>query len=145
PKKIALYRRGTSFNRWTAKTQAVMATKCERNRSSQVGVLSVRISGTSEATIGIMRIDESVTARNIAAIWAPLASIPTRIILAGSAQTEIVMKIASLRVIPASKANALNPTKDVIRISAGIEVMPRIPVRNQNRAERVSRSGDIGE
>ncbi len=40
-----------------------MATKWERKSSSHVGVLAVRISGTIEATIGIIRIDDNVTAR----------------------------------------------------------------------------------
>ena len=68
---------------------------------------------------------------------------PTRIIFAGSAQIEMVMKIASPREIPDSKAKALNPTKEVMRMMAGSEVMPRIPVRNQKEADCVSLLGDI--
>src|SRR5690606_20238768 len=125
------------------KTQPVMAMKCDRSSSSQVGVRAVRISGTSEATIGIKRIDESVTATKQAAMWAPPAIMPTRIIFAGSAQIEMVMKMASPRLMPDSKANALKPTKEVIRIRAGSEVMPRIPERNQKEAGWISLLGDM--
>ncbi len=57
-----------------------------------VRVFGPRISGTSAATIGIIRMEESVTARKAAAILAPLAIELTRIILAGRAQTMPTMK-----------------------------------------------------
>jgi hypothetical protein len=114
-----------------ANTQAVIATKWESSSKSQVGVRLVRISGTSEATIGISRIDERVTARKIASRLAPLVMVPIRIILAGSAQTVAVMNIASPLVTPDWSAKAAKPTKEIIRMMAGRLNRPHIPARNQ--------------
>ncbi|GEO84934.1 hypothetical protein GCM10007920_26560 [Ciceribacter naphthalenivorans] len=83
--------------------------------------------------MGIMRMEESVTARNIARTLAPLAIMPIRIIFAGNAQIIAVMNMASLRLIPDSSAKALKPTKEVIRMKAGREKMPRAPARNQRK------------
>ncbi|MOA16409.1 hypothetical protein D3C78_1366220 [compost metagenome] len=123
-----------------AKTQAVIATKCERNSKIHVGVFAPRISGTMEATIGIIRTEDSVTARKQAARLAPPTMEPIRIILAGKAQMTSVMNTASPRATPDSSAKALKPTKDVMRMSEGSENMPRIPRKNQPRNGMVSLS-----
>ncbi len=75
--------------------------KCESTRSSHVGVFGVRSSGTSAATIGIKRTDESVTARNAVARLAPLRIELTRMTFAGRAQTMPVMNTTRAGGIPA--------------------------------------------
>ena len=78
-----------------------------------------------------MRTEESVTAMKAAAICAPDSMEPTRITLAGSAQTMPVMNMTCPTGIFASAVKAAKPTKESIRMMAGKLKRPRMPRRNQ--------------
>ena len=122
-----------------ANTQAVTATKWERKRSCHTGVRGPRITGTQAATIGISRTAASVAASAATRMEAPEVMAPTSSTWLGSAHMEAVMNTAWPMVSPLSRHKTPKPTKEVIRISAGMETMPAAP--RQNQAARDSRIG----
>ncbi len=88
-----------------AKTQAVMATKCEANSSSQVGAfLSARSTGISATVIGIKRTDASATAMAAGMKPTPEAIAPVNTTMLGSAQTRPAISSVCGSVSPLSRA-----------------------------------------
>ena len=88
------------------------------------------MAGTNAATIGISRMEHNATASAAAGKRGAGKNGTDEHQLLGNAHAAAVMNSVCPSGIPASKAKPQKPTKALIRISAGMKKVPRMPRTN---------------